>query len=83
MVNYPRRRLNPKLVAASRNCLLQQQKQARLVGWATLANFSRDLHADDLPYTPLIRERFTRLAWLVLFHENFPGEEVWMPEDAQ
>jgi hypothetical protein len=83
VVNYPRRRLNPKLVAASRNCILQQQKQARLAGWATLANFSRDLHSPGLAYTPLLRERFARLAQLVMIHIDSPGEEVWLPEAEQ
>lgn len=83
MVAYPRRRLNPKLIAASRNCILQQQKQGRLAGWATLQNFSRDLHATDLAYTPLLRERFARLAHVVLFHIDNPGEDVWLPEAEQ
>lgn len=83
MVSYPRRRINPKLVAASRNYRLQQRDQAILTGWGSLQNFSRDLHAADHAYTPLLRERFARLAHLVLFHIDCPGEEIWLPEDAQ
>jgi hypothetical protein len=83
VVAYPRRRINPKLVAASRDCILQQQKQARLTDWGSIQNFSRDLHADDHAYTPLLRERFARLADVVLFHIDNPGEDVWLPEDAQ
>lgn len=83
MVSYPRRRINPKLVAASRNCVLKQQTQAVLTNWGSLQNFSRDLHADDHAYTPLLRERFARLAHVVAFHIDHPGEEIWLPEDAQ
>ena len=83
MVAYPRRRVNPKLVAASRNCVLKQQKQAVLTNWGSLQNFSRDLHAEDHAYSPLLRERFARLAQVVLFDIDYPGEDVWLPEDAQ
>lgn len=83
MVTYARRRLNSKLVAASRDCILRQQDQALLSGWLTLANFSGDLHAPDLAYTPQLRERFAKLAHVILFHIDYPGEEIWMPEDER
>jgi len=64
---FPRRRLNPKLYAAVRASSRPAYQLAVLAGLTHGTVLSALIRAEDVPDTPLTRERLQRIADLVGF----------------
>jgi hypothetical protein len=77
---YPKRRLSPELIAASRNSRLPRSNQALLAGWKHLSNFSTLLHTRRrITVTPEVQRRFENLAALLFF----PPDGIWLEESQE